>query len=63
MMTKNAQVLNASATKFKVPSHASERKELGEARVGAGRSLQGLVPFKIWLDTTLDCIELTREMY
>ena len=28
---KDAQVLNVNATKFKVPSHASERKEQSEA--------------------------------
>jgi len=27
LMTKDAQVLNENATKFKVPSHMSERKE------------------------------------
>jgi len=31
-MTKDARVLNASAMKFEVLSHASEREELSEAR-------------------------------
>jgi len=47
MMTKNAQVLNVNAIKFKVPLHVSEREEQSEAQVGArdlsrGGSLQGL---------------------
>jgi len=46
-MTKDAWVLNASATKFEVPSHMSEREELSEARAGTrdlsrGGSLRGL---------------------
>jgi len=61
-MTKDAQVLNASATKFKVPSHMSEREEQSEARAGARKSLKGWFPSRFGLDTMLDCVELTREM-
>ena len=34
MMTKDAQVLNANATKFMVLSHTSDREERSEARAG-----------------------------
>ena len=60
-MTKGARALNTSATKFEVPSHASERDERSEARArreGLSRvgSLRG-----VRIDTTLDCVELTKE--
>jgi len=47
MMTKDTWVLNANATKFKVPSHMSEREEQSEAWAGTrdlsrGGSFQGL---------------------
>jgi len=44
-MTKGARALNTSATKFKVPSHASEREEQSEARAVREVS-QGAVPFE-----------------
>jgi len=50
-----------SATKFEVPSHASERDERSKAQAVQEVS-QGAVPFEDGLDTTLDCIELTKEM-
>ena len=59
-MTKGAQALNTSATKFKVLSHASEREEQSEAQAGREVS-QGAVPFEDELDTTLDCVKLTKE--
>ena len=59
-MTKDARVLNMSATKFEVPSHVSERDERSEARAEWEVS-QGVVPFEDGLDTTLDCVELTKE--
>jgi len=49
-----------SATKFEVPSHASERDEQSEARAVQEVS-QGAVPFEGGLDTMLDCVELTKE--
>jgi len=51
-----------SATKFKVPSHVSEREEQSETQVGGRKISQGAVPFEVGLDTMLDCIELTKEM-
>jgi len=60
MMTKDARVLNTSATKFEVPSHVNEREELSEARAARGVS-QGVVPFEDGLDTMLDWVELTKE--
>ena len=59
-MTKGAQALNTSATKFEVLSHASERDEQSKARVVREVS-QGAVPFKDEVDTMVDCIELTKE--
>ena len=44
-MTKGARALNTSATKFEIPSHASEREERSEARAGRKVS-QGAVPFE-----------------
>jgi len=49
-----------SATKFEVPLHTSERDEQSEAQAEREVS-QGAVSFKDGLDTTLDCIELTKE--
>jgi len=46
-MTKDTQVLNASATKFKVPLHVSEREEQSQARAGTEIS-QGVVPSEVW---------------
>jgi len=60
-MMKDAQVLNANVTKFKVLLHVSERKELNQARAGAERSLKGRFLLRFGLDTMLDCIELTEE--
>ena len=60
-MTKGARALNTSATKFEVPSHASERDERSEARavregLSRGGSLRGMR-----LDTMQECVELTKE--
>jgi len=46
-MTKDARVLNVNATKFEVPSHASEREEQSEAQAGTKIS-QGSVLFEVW---------------
>jgi len=61
MRTKDARVLNASATKFKVLSHMSEREEQREAQAGTEKSLKGQFLLRVGLDTMLDCIELTKE--
>jgi len=61
--TKDTQVLNANATKFKVLSHTSEREKQSEAYISRCReSLKGWFPLRFGLDTTLDCIELIKEM-
>jgi len=59
-MTKNTQVLNANATKFKVLSHASEKEELGGARAEQEVS-QGLGTFEVWARYNTR-VELTKEM-
>jgi len=46
MITKDIQVLNVNATKFKVPLHLSEKKEQIEARAGTKGVSQGVVLFK-----------------
>jgi len=50
-----------SAAKFKVPSHVSERDEQSEAQAGTEKSLEGQFFLRVGLDTTLDCVELTKE--
>jgi len=61
-MTKDARVLNVNATMFKILLHASEREERSEAQVDARKSLEGWFLLRVGLDTTLDCVELTKEM-
>jgi len=41
LKAKDARVLNANATRFKVPSHVNEREEQSEARAGAGSLSKG----------------------